>query len=475
MARSNDNSASSFAGKRALVMGLGTNGGGLGVARFLAEQGADVTVTDLRPVEALAEPLGALADLPIRYVLGEHRQADFTATDLVVRNPAVPRESPWLATARAAGVPIEMEMSLFFRLCPAPIVGVTGTKGKTTTANLCAAMLAAWSSDTVVAGNMGVSALERLPGIAAHTPVVLELSSWQLEGLAEYRLSPQVAVVTNLSPDHLNRYGSMADYAEAKRGIIRWQGATDRAILNRDDGQVWAFRDTTAARVLPFGQGDAGGEGAWQDGDLLRWRLGGAEHVTPRATLRLPGAHNTANALAAGLAALARGAPFAAIEAGLSWFSGVRDRLEALGEIDGVRYINDTTATAPAAAAAAVAAMERPTILIVGGSEKQTDFAALAAVVAPRVKAVVTLRGDATPRLTGAFLTAGLDRSRLHGPFDDMESAVEQARSLAAAGDVVLLSPACASFGMFRNEFHRGDVFRATVARLAASSRSGDA
>src|SRR3954469_7234936 len=181
-------SGTSFAGKRALVMGLGIHGGGLGVARFLARQGADVTVTDLRTAEQLAGPLGQLAGLPIRYVLGEHREADFADTDLVVRNPAVPRESPLLAAARAAGVPVEMEMSLSFRHCPAPIIGVTGTKGKTTTTSLCAAMLTAWRADAVVAGNMGISALEQLDAIGPETPVVIELSSWQLEGLAEYGL-----------------------------------------------------------------------------------------------------------------------------------------------------------------------------------------------------------------------------------------------------------------------------------------------
>lgn len=462
-----------FAGRRALVMGLGVHGGGLGVARFLAREGAMVTVTDLRPAEQLAEPLRRLADLPIIYVLGEHRPADFTAADLVVRNPAVPRESPLLAAARAAGVAVEMEMSLFFRLCPAPILGLTGTKGKTTTTSLCAAILAAWRPDAVVAGNMGVSALEQLPDIGPATPVAIELSSWQLEGLAEYGLSPHVAVVTNLSPDHLNRYATMDDYAEAKRGIVRAQGGDDYAILNVDDPLVWGFREATSARILPFGRADRGGDGAWLAEGQLRWRFAGVEYAVPRAALRLPGEHNALNALAAGLAALALGAPFAAVEAGLVRFTGVKDRLESLGEIAGIEYINDTTATAPAAAAAAVTAMERPTILIAGGSEKHTDFADFAAAVAPRVKAVVTLRGDATPRLTASLCAAGLDPARVHGPEGSMEAGVARATGLAVAGDVVLLSPACASFGMFRNEFHRGDTFRAAVAALAATTQGG--
>jgi UDP-N-acetylmuramoylalanine--D-glutamate ligase len=170
-------------GKQALVMGLGVHGGGLGVARFLVGQGALVTVTDLRSPELLQASLDALAGLPIRYVLGEHRDEDFRAADLVIRNPGVPRESRYLQIARAAGAAIEMEMTLFFRLCPGPILGITGTKGKTTTTLLAGAMLREQYPDTVVAGNLRVSALEALPRITAGTPVVLELSSWQLEGL----------------------------------------------------------------------------------------------------------------------------------------------------------------------------------------------------------------------------------------------------------------------------------------------------
>src|SRR5262245_11072209 len=197
--------ADGFEGKRVTVMGLGTRGGGVGVARFLAEHGAIVTVTDGKSADELAQPMSELAGLPIRYVLGGHAEYDFTpaGADIVVRNPGVRRTSPWLRVAREAGVPIEMEMSLLVRLCPAPIIGITGTKGKTTTATLCAAMLAAWDDRTVLAGNMGVSALAQLDRIAPETPVVIEVSNWQLEALDEHRLSPHIAVLTNISEDHL--------------------------------------------------------------------------------------------------------------------------------------------------------------------------------------------------------------------------------------------------------------------------------
>lgn len=459
--------AFSLHGRKVLVMGLGEHEGGLGVTRFLVERGAEVTVTDLRTAEQLAPTLARLGDLPVRYVLGEHHADDFRRTEVIVRNPAVPRESPYLALGRAAGAAVEMEMTLFFRLCPAPIVGVTGTKGKTSTSLLCHAMLAAHWPGAVVAGNMGRSALEQLDELRDGTPVVVELSSWQLEGLAEQGLSPAIAIVTNLSPDHLNRYTSMASYAEAKRAIVTGQQPDDVAILNRADPLVWAFRTATRARLFPFAPEEpaapSANDGAWLEPADLVWRVSGREWRAGRDLLRLPGTHNAMNALAAGAAALLRGAPFEAVVQGLKSFQGPSDRYETVAEIDGVTYVNDTTATAPAAAIAALHATKGPVHLIAGGSEKLTDFSDFAREVAERATSVVLLDGDATPRLRAALIGVGLPAERLLGPFGSMEAAVRAAAERATRGDVVLLSPACASFGMFRDEFHRGAAFRAAV------------
>lgn len=265
-------------GKRVLVMGLGTRSGGLGVTRWLVEQGAEVTVTDLRSAEELRPSLEALRGLPVRFVLGEHRREDFEEAEIVVRNPAVPRESPWLALARAAGARIEMEMTLFFRVCPAPIIGVTGTKGKTTTATLCATILRQWKPETVLAGNLGRSAFELLPAIGPETPVVLELSSWQLEGLDEQRMSPHIAVLTTISPDHLDRYPTFEAYVDAKRAIARHQRPGDWFVVNRDDPVAWSCRDTGIGRVIAFGQDDGESEGlsegviVWSGGLLAKRR-----------------------------------------------------------------------------------------------------------------------------------------------------------------------------------------------------------
>jgi len=454
-------------GKRVLVMGLGTRSGGLGVTRWLVEQGAEVTVTDLRSAEELRPSLEALRDLPVRFVLGEHRPEDFTSHEIVVRNPAVPRESPWLALARAAGARIEMEMTLFFRACPAPIIGVTGTKGKTTTATLCAAILRQWRSDTVLAGNLGRSALEALPAIRPETPVVLELSSWQLEGLDEHGLSPHIAVLTTIAPDHLDRYPSFAAYIDAKRAIARHQRPADWFVVNRDDPIAWECRTAGAGRVIPFGRDDGEGEGAFWQGDRLLWRFAGSEvELLRRSQFPLAGTHAVYDALAAAAAALLRGAQPEHARRGLSTAQPVPHRLELVATLDGVDYVNDTAATAPAAVLAALEAFAgRPIVLIGGGAAKGVALDELARAAASRVEAVVLLDGTATPGYRAALLAAG---ACVYGPYRSMEEAVRQAAALARPGAVVLLSPGCASFGLFRDEFHRGESFRAAVQQLIA-------
>lgn len=453
-------------GKRTLVMGLGIHGGGLGVARFLIDQGADVTITDLRTPEQLQSSLDALAGLPVRYVLGEHREEDFRNADIVIRNPGVPRESPYLQIARAAGAAIEMEMTLFFKLCPGPILGITGTKGKTTTTMLVGAMLREQFPDVVVAGNMRISAVEALPRITPTTPVLLELSSWQLEGLGEAQLSPRFACVTNLSPDHLNRYESMAAYAEAKQHILRWQAADGVAVLNADDAEVASWAALAPGQVAWFGE-RATQPGVRVADDGLYW---GDELLCRYDEITLPGRHNRVNVAAAATLAKCFGVSTENIRRAIAGFRGVPYRLEWVRDLDGVRYINDTTATAPEAAVAALESFDAPIVLICGGADKNLPFADLAQAIVRRAKAAVLLNGTATPKLEQALAEAAQIHAAppIVGPFDDFEQAIRAAKGLAAPGDIVLLSPGCASFGMFQNEFHRGDLFRSIVEQLTA-------
>lgn len=460
-------------GKKTLVMGLGLHDGGLGVARFLVEQGAELTVTDLRTAEVLAPTLEKLKGLPIRYVLGEHREEDFRQAELVVRNPAVPRESRFLQIAREAGASLEMEMTLFFKLCPSDfLLGITGTRGKTSTTLLAGSLLKEWRPDTVIAGNLRISALATLSRITPDTPVVLELSSWQLEGLGEQKLSPRLAAFTNMSPDHLNRYRDMADYADAKRNIYRWQKPGDTVVLNADDPLVQTFAADAPGQVAWTSLEQTGLPGAYLSGDQFIWTDGEQTEVYPASLLKMPGRHNQANALTAIALAKAAGCPKEAIEAGLAKFQGVADRLELVRELEGVRYYNDTTATSPAGTVVALEAFEQEPgqiVLIAGGADKKLEFEPLAQAVArsarlEKLKKIIFLEGTATPRLQAALAQAGsLDWV---GPYSDFREAVQVARQAAQPGDIVLLSPGAASFGMFLHEFDRGEQFRKLVGEL---------
>ena len=470
-------------GKRILVMGLGVHGGGLGVARWLLRQGVHVTVTDMASPDALSTPLAQLdaaaAQLGsrVRYTLGEHHADDFTRSDLVVINPAVRPDSPWLTLCRQAGVPIETEMTLFFRVCPGPILGVTGTKGKTTTALMLAAMLREAFPDTVAAGNLRVSALEALETITAQTPVVLELSSFQLQRLGEVGLSPRYSLITNLSADHVNWHGSMAAYAHAKAQIFAHQGEDGVVVMRKVGDGGWGVEGYRGRMILYDATPGAETEARiTTDG----WLVLGEDVLAHTSDIRLPGTHSRANALAAAALAHSFGVSPAQIATALRGFAGVEHRLELVREIDGVYYVNDTTATNPAAALAALEAITTPIVLIAGGADKELEFAELGAAIAERVKALVLLEGSATRRLKKAIADCRLpiadccnrqsaigNRQSVEGSYNDFAAAIEAARGLAEAGDTILLSPGCASFGMFRNEFHRGEEFRRIVRSMA--------
>jgi len=464
-----------IAGTRYTVMGLGVLGGGVGVAQYLARHGGRVTVTDMSGAGQLASSLEQLAGLPIAYHLGGHDEADFTpaGADVVVRNPGVRRTNPYLALARDSGVRIEMEMSLFLRACRAPILGVTGTKGKTSVSTLCANILRVWKPSTALAGNMGVSALNLVDDIAADQPVVIELSSWQLEALDEHRLGPRVGVITNVSPDHLDSYDSFEHYAATKRTIAHHGGPDAVTVYNADDPECIKVVDEAHGRLLPFGLCDTGGEGAWLAGDALVLRWNGAEHrFALPSQLQLRGDHGLRNALAAIAATAAYGAPIDAIRTGLESFAGVSNRMEEVATIDGVLYINDTAASAPAAAVAGLnvlSAQARRLHLIAGGSDKKTDLTPFADAIAARQPHVALLDGSGTAELIRLLEARGVP---YEGPFPSMADVFTAATADLAAGDIVTLTPGCASFGIFRNEFDRGDQFRAAVLALQDASMS---
>jgi UDP-N-acetylmuramoylalanine--D-glutamate ligase len=471
--------------QQVLVMGLGVHGGGLGVACWLLHHGVSVTITDLASAEQLAKPLATLnqaaaeagATDRLRYVLGEHRAEDFTNHPMVVVNPAVRPDSRWLQMATSAGASVETEMTLFFRACPAPIIGITGTKGKSTTAMLTGAILRTQHPDTVIAGNMRVSALETLQRITPTTPVILELSSFQLMRLGAAHLSPTYGCITNFSPDHLNYHGTLEEYGTAKRQIFCHQSSQGVIVLNHADVQAGIWGEYFPGRMLTFSADPAVGTQAAADChiDPAGYVVLYGERIVHQRDIRLAGRHNLENVQAAVMLAHLAGGRMDQIGAAVGTFGGIDHRLELVRELDGVSYINDTTATNPVAAQAGLTSFDAPIVLIAGGADKGLPTSALAQTIVERATGLVLLAGSATPRLQADIdnlLIQGhsccLSPDAIQGPFDDFANAITAAQQLATVGDVVLLSPGCASFGMFRNEFHRGEEFRRIVQTLTS-------
>ena len=467
-------SAGDLRGMRATVMGLGLHGGGLAAARFLIRHGARVTVTDLRDETALRPSLERLCG-PLRLVLGRHEEHDFATADLVIKNPGVPAGSRFLNAARQAGTPVENDISLFRRLHPeVPVAAVTGSKGKSTTAAALHHALRRWHPDACLGGNITVSPLAFADRLTPATPVVLELSSWQLGDLPDPALlRARVAVLTNILPDHQDRYRSMGAYAADKLRIFAGQRARDRALFGP---HTWRWVETPPAAAvwhLADGRLPGGYAGAEVDGGLLRLRDAdaGAGGAAALPAGRLPGRHNLLNLAAAalGAAALAGIHELPAAVAALADFGGLEHRLESVAVWQGIHVVNDSAATMPHATAAALAAFPAPVTLIAGGNDKQLEFGGLRAALGP-VQTVVLLAGTATGKLAAALAGSGV---AVRGPFGDLRDAVREAFAATRAGGTLLFSPGATSFGMFAHEFARGAEFKQVVRECTAGGTDG--
>jgi UDP-N-acetylmuramoylalanine--D-glutamate ligase len=455
-------------GSRVLVMGIGRRAGGVGAIRYAVDSGAQVRVTDLADPAHFESVIDEFSDAPVEFVLGRHDLADFRWADVVVRNPDVRRDSPYLQEAERNGARVEMEMTLFLAASPAPTIGVTGTKGKTTTTMLLHSILTQRWPGAVVAGNMGRSALARLGEVQPGVPVALELSSFQLESLGEHHQSPHAAVLTNVTPDHLDRYESFADYARAKAQIVAHQHPDDWKVFPAADQVVAGLVAGTAGRPVTFADDPHDGPRTLfvADEHLTASWDGTTLDLGPVAALRVPGTHNRRNALAAAGAALAVGVHAEEVRRGLAAFTGVRHRLEWVSAGAGLDFVNDSAATTPEAAIAALGAFPgRPVVAIVGGFDKGLDLEPLAAALTERAAHVVLLAGTATPGLADA-----LGDVPVEGPFEAMGGAVRRAAAVAPPGAVVVLTPGCASFGLFVDEFDRGDQFRAAASDVVTDA-----
>lgn len=425
-------------------MGLGLHGGGVGVAKFFCAQKAIVSVTDLKTAEQLKESVEKLQGLKIKYTLGKHEEADFVSADLIIRNPDVPATSPYSEIARKHNVPVETDISLFLKLSNAFIIGVTGTKGKSTTASLIYHILKTKFKGVFLAGNIGISPLELLPKIKKGDKIILELSSFGLEGLTQ---SPNIAVITNILPDHLNRYASMAEYIETKKIIFKYQKSKDILVLNNDDPVVREFARETKSKVVFFSL-----EKKPKEINLDNFRLFGES--------------NLSNLLAAIKVAEALRISPRSIESSLKSFNGVPNRQEFVKEINKVKYFNDTTATMPDATINAINAFTERfqnsrIILICGGQNKGLKYNELAKEIREKVDELIMLPGTASEKIKDDL--RGYTRMI---EVSSMQEAVKKAKGLSKAGDIVILSPAAASFNLFKNEFDRGKQFVDAVKNL---------
>jgi len=468
---------SSPSGMKVTVMGLGIHGGGLASALFFARRGAEVTVTDLRSEKVLDEAIRQLHGFPVRYVLERHEEKDFESADLVIKNPAVAPGSPFLARAREHGVPVETDLSVFLSLARNPVLAVTGSKGKSTTAAAAAFVLFRVDPRTKLGGNITVSPLSFLDDLAPDAPVVLELSSWQLGDLrGKGILKPEVSAFTVILPDHLDRYAGMREYVQDKKAIFLEQEARQKAVFNLDDPWQRGFPEETRAQTFFCSSRKLapGLSGAWLSGDegTARRSPDEAAQVILASSL-IPGGHNRRNLLCAGLMLFVHGVPAAAVRDGLASFPGVEHRLERFLSWKGVAFYNDSAATIPHATAEALRSLEAPVVLITGGTDKNLDFSPLREVLSlPR--AVVLLAGTGTDKIRLILEERGVPYD---GPFDSLKPAVEQAMSRAARvgtgqGVAILFSPGCTSFGMFLNEFDRGRKFKSMVSELTGAPAS---
>lgn len=442
--------------KKVTVVGLARSG--MAAANLLHSLGAEVTVTDMKPEAALREFSERLSP-GVKKALGSHPDELFTKADLIVISPGVPMSAPPLVKAKAAGVEIIGELELAYRLAGSPFIAITGTNGKSTTTTLTGLMLEASGMKAYVGGNLGNALTDEPERLAGQDYIVAEVSSFQLEAIKDFR--PKVSAVLNITQDHLDRYHSMDEYAAAKAAVFANQKDADVLVLNADDAPTLALKDKAKCRVVLFSRKTQPAGGVYvKDGFMVSEVGGQVERIIAAGDIRIKGVHNLENALAAAAVSVAAGAKTEAVAETLRTFPGLEHRLEFVRELDGVTYINDSKGTNVGAVEKSIESFREPIILIAGGLDKHSDFTPLAPLVREHVKKLVLI-GKAADVIDEAIGKA-TDTVRAA----TLEDAVKKSREAAKSGDVVLLSPACASFDMFKDFEDRGRQFKAIVHKL---------
>jgi len=450
----------------ALVIGLGRSG--RASVDVLRARLGSVVATDEAPPDKLGDALDELRAANVAFVPPNELAAALERVTVAVLSPGIPLNNALVRQVQTAGIPVFSEVEVAYRLCKAPIVAVTGTKGKTTTTALIGALFAAAGKRVHVGGNIGNALIRETTAAAADDWVVAEVSSFQLESIRSFK--PRISLILNVTPDHLDRYHSMDEYAEAKFRIFANQNAGDTFVGNLDDPIVASAPgedgNRIKARALWFAREPHRQSTLYvrNDESIVYAPPTGDPRpivVMPVADIGLLGAHNVENVLGASLVALAAGLPIEAIRDGVRAFRPLAHRLERVAELDGIAFVDDSKATNPGAVIAAMRAFDRPIVLIAGGKSKGTDFAEMGKVVSSRAKAVVLI-GDAADEIAAVVRRAKVTRA------ESMGEAVRIARDVATPGDIVLLSPGCASFDMFRSAEHRGEAFADAVHALEA-------
>lgn len=435
-----------FKKKKILILGLGLLGRGLKDAIFFAKKGARVKVTDLKTEEELTESLEKLKEYDIQYTLGEHKKEDIAEANLIIRNAGVPLKSEFLQYAFTKKIPVDMDESLFAKYCPCPIIGITGTRGKTTTTKLISTVLSANIKNKKIytAGNLqGEATLPLIDQVTKDDFVILELSSWQLQGFAWNKISPHIAVFTNIYEDHLNSYANMNEYITDKKNIFKFQKQNDFCIINKENVYTKKLEPEIKSNLIWFNKKQVPSN--WQ----------------PIIT----GEHNLENIAACLQVGKILGLKNSDMKEAVEKFPGVEHRFEFVKELNNIKFINDSASTTPISGQKALSNIKTPIILLAGGATKNIDLTPLAKDIVKKVKSVILLEGTATENLEKLLIKFG-GENLIAKRTNNFAEAIELAYSISVPGDTILLSPGCASFGMFKNEFDRGAQFKQLINKL---------
>jgi len=445
-------------GKKILIQGLGLNGGGVGTALFFLENDIPVTITDLKTEDELHKSLKELSKYKnkITYVLGEHREKDFQAADIIVKGPGVSPTNQFIQIAKRHFAQITSDIEIFLKITPCPVYALTGSKGKSSTVSAIYSIFKTYSKNSFLGGNITISPLTFYKKLDKNSLVILELSSWQLRDMESAKFQFKGAGITNLMNDHQNYYSNMEDYLKDKSVIASSQGLNEFFILPYNDSILNFENIKTNARPYFISVNDKKADFYFSNGSAYISN----EKIFNENIIKVYGEHNKFNILFAAAFCKLAGIDNKSIVKGIKKFKGTPYRLQLVREWNGIKFINDTTATIPEAAISALKSFKEPIIWIAGGNDKNLDFTCVKEV-ADIPKKIFLLKGNGTDKLKGF-----LGNKEIHES-NSLKELLDKAVGSAAKGDIILLSPGCTSFGLFQNEFHRGDVFNDYVKKLS--------